>query len=95
MAEDKILAISAPCGEFTCASEPGKFCHNKGSIKYGQIGICRLFPSTDEAYTVLEEKDGWLLRCDACLIAERVNNANIIKAKHDALDAINLHKFKG
>jgi hypothetical protein len=95
MAEDKILAIAAKCGETTCASEPGKFCEHKGTVYYGTKHVCRLFPSAENAYTVLEEKDGWLLRCEACLIAERINNINIAKAKQDALNDVSLHKFKG
>ena len=66
------LTINIECGEKTCAKEPGKFCSYFGSKKMGTIPICTLFPSTDTVYTELEEKEGWTLRCPACLQAEKV-----------------------
>ena len=65
------LTIDINCGEKTCAKEPGKFCSFFGSKKMGTIPICTLFPSTDTVYTDLEDKDGWTLRCPACLQAEK------------------------
>lgn len=93
MTEEKILAVTIKCGETTCAIEPGKFCEHNGAIFYGTKHVCRLFPSEENAYTRLEEKNGWLLRCDACLIAEKINNINMAKAKHDAIEALKLHKY--
>ena len=65
-----MLAIEIKCGEKTCAKEPGKFCEMFGTVRFGQIPICRLFPSEDAAYTKLKEKDGWVLRCEQCIKAE-------------------------
>jgi hypothetical protein len=67
----KTLKIDIECGEKTCASEPGKFCEFFGSMKFGQVPVCRLFPSIDDnPYTILEDKDGWTQRCTRCLDSE-------------------------
>ena len=60
------LEIIIECGEHTCASEPGKFCRFLGSMRFGTIPLCLLFPDRESSHTLLEEKDGWLQRCDAC-----------------------------
>jgi hypothetical protein len=66
----KKLEISINCGEETCASKPGEFCTYFGTTKFGQMATCCLFPSPQEggkAWTILEVKDGWSMRCKACL----------------------------
>lgn len=64
----KMLRIPIVCGATTCASEPGVFCRFLGSIRFGSVPVCTLFPSTLESYTFLETDtpDGWIQRCDAC-----------------------------
>ena len=71
-----LLQISIDSGDQTCASAPGKFCQFFGSIKFGQIPVCRLFPDqesngTQESYTILEDNtnSGWTKKCQACLDA--------------------------
>jgi hypothetical protein len=65
------LKVDIECGLETCASVPGKFCEFFGSIKFGQVSVCRLFPSVDDnPYTILVEKDGWTQRCRRCLDSE-------------------------
>jgi hypothetical protein len=65
------LKVDIECGEKTCASEAGKFCEFFGSIKFGQVPVCTLFPSGEEnrysPHTILVEKDGWTQRCTKCL----------------------------
>jgi len=63
------LAITIDCGERTCASKPGMFCQYVGSTRFGMAHGCRLFPGKERSYTALEEVDGWLQRCPACLLA--------------------------
>lgn len=65
----KTIKLNLDCGESTCASEPGKFCQFFGSMRFGTIAVCRLFPSDDGAQTELFEKDGWIQRCEACKAA--------------------------
>lgn len=65
------LRISISCGARTCAAEPGKFCRFMGSVKFGTIPVCRLFPSDTDSYTVLHADAGWVQRCDACKEAAR------------------------
>ena len=69
----KILNIEIDCGDKTCASKVGKFCKFVGHKKFGQISLCILFPDskTDEIYTILEDEDGWIQRCQACLDIEK------------------------
>jgi hypothetical protein len=64
------LALTVNCGETTCASEPGKFCHFIGARKFGQAPVCTLFPDDSGTSTFLKDKDGWVQRCPACLKAE-------------------------
>ena len=59
--------IQINCGETTCASEPGKFCNFFGTMRFGTSPLCRLFPSENDAYTPLTEKDGWVQRCEQCI----------------------------
>lgn len=66
----RVVQIEINCGEKTCASQPGEFCKYLGTTRFGTIYVCILFPSEAGAYTVLEDADGWLQRCPACLEAE-------------------------
>jgi hypothetical protein len=73
---EKTLEFKIECGEFTCASEHGKFCRFFGSIRYGLDAVCRLFPTKEESFTRLEVNEGshmtgWTLRCEECLKNER------------------------
>ena len=67
----KQIRITIECGEFTCASEPGKFCKFVGTRRMGAEYVCRLFPSEDDSYLRLQTLDnkpnGWLARCSECL----------------------------
>jgi hypothetical protein len=71
-----IIQFEIKCGEESCAREEGKFCRFLGSRKFGSVSVCLLFPSKNPgrkesgASTSLEEKNGWVLRCLACLDAE-------------------------
>lgn len=73
--ERKII-IKINCGDFTCASEPENFCKFIGSRKFGTMPVCLLFPSVSgnyrrsESSTDLNDKDGWVQRCQACIDAE-------------------------
>jgi hypothetical protein len=42
-------------------------------MKFGQVPVCGLFPADRAVYTALEENKpgGWVLRCKACLDAEK------------------------
>lgn len=60
------IKIKIECGQSTCASEPGKFCAFFGSVKFGLISVCRLFPTDENSFTVLEEQNGWVQRCADC-----------------------------
>ena len=74
----KVIAIKITSGDKTCANKPGDFCKYLGSIKFGSISVCMLFPNNnnnntlkgDTSYTILEEKDGWVQRCEDCLKAD-------------------------
>lgn len=73
---ERTLKISVDCGEKTCASEPGNFCRFMGSVKFGQVPVCTLFPDVKkgETYTILgntkEDDTGWVLRCQSCMALE-------------------------
>ena len=78
------LNIEIFAGVDTCATVPGEFCQFMGSIKFGLTPICLLFPPLyngkyDGAYTVLQDKDGWVQRCDACKQAEFRGSATIVR----------------
>ena len=66
----KTLSIVIESGEKTCASSVGEFCRFIGSIKFGQIPVCILFPSGKDSFTVLDTKDGWTQRCKDCIESE-------------------------
>ena len=63
----KTLKINIECGETTCAKAPGEFCSFMGSMRFGTIPICSLFPSDRDTYTELRDQDGWVQRCQQCL----------------------------
>lgn len=72
------FAVSVTCGTETCARAPSEFCEYVGSVKFGTVHVCLLFPAESPShkqcgsYTVLEENEhGWLKRCDACIKAEK------------------------
>lgn len=64
------LNIQINCGNTTCASKPGEFCKYMGSRHFGSVPICTLFPSEDAIYTELQDKGGWVQRCQDCLDSE-------------------------
>jgi hypothetical protein len=64
------ISIRLHCGTHTCAKVAGEFCQFVGSRKMGTIPLCCLFPSPEAAHTDLQERDGWLQRCAACIDAE-------------------------
>ena len=64
---NKTVSIQIECGETTCASEPGKFCKFFGTMRFGTIPLCRLFPSDNESFTTLKDEDGWIQRCPDCM----------------------------
>lgn len=79
MSKPHTITIELQCGKNTCASEPGKFCQFLGTVRFGTIDVCRLFPDEDTAWTRLHHVNGWLHRCHACILAERdgaVENKN-------------------
>ena len=80
----KKLSIKINSGNLTCANMPGKFCVFLGAVKFGLVPVCRLFPSTDRSYTFLEDKDGWVQRCDECL----QNDPEQQKKEEKAIDAL-------
>ena len=61
------ITIDINCGKTTCASKPGEFCQFFGTMRFGTVPLCRLFPSIGDTFTELHEKDGWVQRCDSCL----------------------------
>jgi len=66
----RTLEIKINCGELTCASEPGEFCEFVGTKSFGKTYLCMLFPA-ENSYTILNEENGWLLRCEQCLKNEK------------------------
>lgn len=69
---NKTLQLHIDCGERTCSSEPGKFCIFVRTRMFGTIHFCSIWHDMDYRGrpTPLEEADGRLLRCAACLAAE-------------------------
>ena len=69
----KQLTIDIECGINTCAKVPGVFCKYFGTIKFGIIPVCMLFPSKMNSFTILEvlPPDGWAMRCKECLNHEK------------------------
>jgi len=68
----KTIAFTINCGNQTCAESPGVFCEFVSTKRFGLEFVCALFPDNDLLYTKLEEKDGWLQRCDACIRSEKI-----------------------
>jgi len=73
----RLHVLEFDSGETTCAKfEQDKdpvMCPLAGSTRFGTCFVCRRFPSDDRSFTLLEEKDGCLQRCPACLEAEKPN----------------------
>jgi hypothetical protein len=69
----RVLQIKIESGETTCASEPGKFCQFVGIRGIGTQYACRLFPSSDDSCSRLEDRDGWLQRLPECIESEESN----------------------
>jgi hypothetical protein len=68
---ERALLLRIVSGITTCASEPGEFCRFVGDTHMGSRYVCMLFPGNEgHAHTPLKEKNGWILRCEACLKAE-------------------------
>ena len=63
----KSITLKVDCGETTCASTPGNFCQFFGTMRFGTVPLCRLFPSIGDTFTELHEKDGWVQRCASCI----------------------------
>lgn len=63
----KLITVDIRCGELTCAESKGKFCKYFGTRRMGTEWVCRLFPTEEDSFTPLEEKNGWTLRCNECL----------------------------
>lgn len=68
MTKRKVI-FEIECGEKTCASKPGAFCHYFGTQNFGQQPVCLLFRGEEGQILKLKEKDGWVQRCDPCLEA--------------------------
>ena len=60
------LRLTIVCGDKTCASEPGVFCHNFTSSHFGTRCHCGAFGGAD----LQEGADGWIQRLPECLAAE-------------------------
>ena len=68
---ERNLVIRINCGATHCFSAPGEHCAYLGSRKFGQLPVCRLFPSEDRTYLdLLEDASRRVLRCAPCLEAE-------------------------
>jgi hypothetical protein len=65
----KTLKIDIYCGTKTCYNfETKTMCKYVGSMKFGQVPLCTLFPSVNNTYTLLnEDTKECLLRCEQCL----------------------------
>lgn len=55
-----IIPIEIECGEKTCASEPGQYCHLFADDMRGG-GVCYLYGK------ISQNKDGWIERHPRCL----------------------------
>lgn len=69
-ASERILEFKIEAGATTCASEPGKFCRFVGTRKMATQYVCRLFPTADDSYSPLKDRNGWLQRLPECLAVE-------------------------
>ena len=65
----KLIALKIDCGETTCARARGEFCRYFGSMKFGTVPVCTLFPG-ETSHTVLDASGDWTQRCPACKAAE-------------------------
>jgi len=77
MTEEFNAKFHIKCGELTCVDPTNLSftCQFLGSRRFGTIPTCILYPSEKkEAYTELEEKNGFRLRCDQCLKKQREQN---------------------
>lgn len=67
------LILEIECGEFTCASEPGKFCKFVCTQRFGTENTCHIFSGWGHKRRIpldeIEEgeKKGWLARHPECL----------------------------
>lgn len=66
-----VFHIPIICGETTCGTGSGMFCEYVGTRRLGTEWICRLFPTEEDSYTQLEDKESWLQRCKMCLETAR------------------------
>ncbi len=71
-----ICSIKIECGEFTCASEPGRFCRFVRVSHFGKVYQCAAFADKNGDMIRLKEGDGvsvlkggvgWLMRCQECI----------------------------
>lgn len=67
------LNLVIEAGEGTCASKPGQFCRYMRVANFGTRYLCGLFSEPDGAQKQLQEKDGWIRRCDDCLGTEQTS----------------------
>lgn len=63
------------CGTSLCSSAPGKFCSHLLTKRMGTMWICGVFRNDDGSEIELEDDKGdgtgSLMRCGACLAADR------------------------
>ena len=68
-----VLQIETGSGDRTCFNKSTrKWCKFYGTVRFGQIPVCMLFPGGDgEPVTLLETSkpnlEGWVLRCKKCV----------------------------
>ena len=62
----RILQREINCGETTCASAPGAFCHKITTSNFGTRWYCGEFGGAE----LQENASGWLQRLPECLAAE-------------------------
>lgn len=72
------IEFEIECGEFTCASAPGKWCRFARTQRFGTEVYCEKFSSTRSKFgqlgfrfEPLEVKDGWTMRHPDCLEATK------------------------
>lgn len=82
------------CGEFTCASEPGKFCKFLGSSNFGTQSRCMYFRDKDWTNLHLDDTgDGWVQRAGVCLDlfrAEEDDTDHTFDIYWSAVDRLNI-----
>jgi len=71
--DHRVLEIPIQCGDTTCASEPGKFCPQLRTARFGSTFTCKLFSEQEykEKWEELPEKNGWIQRHPDCVKMER------------------------